>query len=295
MSDLQLTNPDPTEEAALRVLLHRAVDDLDVPAFEAHTSVPVIAPTHHSRRAPLLAAAAVLLVAFGGLAWWATGDGERIDTSPAEHVDPLVIEEQGIWRLPDADSGFTVTEAMESTIRIPQQIAVDDVEDPTRMLAIIPGGLDLPGKPGAEPTTPFTEHTTMALLRRTSPDVTWLEITGESQTGYLTFGYVGVSDDEVQTVARSLVDKIGDEVGALTDTARVDAALRSFQPPAGLVPTWDPDDVGIGTGAFDRNGPVTSIGLRLDGHGSWNDLTVSIQQTFLPPLSRPCGTASRPR
>ncbi|HVK75826.1 MAG TPA: hypothetical protein VM734_20990 [Kofleriaceae bacterium] len=283
MPDLLQTDPDPTEEARLRALLHRAVDDLDVPPFEDHASIPVTAPAHRSRRAPLLAAAAVLVVAFGGLAWWASGSGERIDTSPAEQVDPFVIEEQGIWRLPNGDSGFEVTEAMESTTRFPQQIAVDDVDVPTKLLAIIPGSFVLADQPDAEPAAPFTEHTTMTLLRGESPaEVSWLEIAGEGNTGYLTFGYVGLNDDEAQAVARSLVEEIDDEVGALTDTARVDAALRSFQPPAGMAPTWNPEDAGIGTGAYDESGPVTSIGLRLDGHGSRDDTTVSIRQTFLP-------------
>lgn len=285
MSDLQLTDPDPTEEAALRVLLHRAVDDLEIPPYGAAPHGVVELDRHRSRRTPWLAAAAVLVVVAGGLAWWSSSHGdERIDAGPAEQLDPRVVEESGIWRLPAEGSSFEVAEVMESGVRLPIQIAVDDVEDPTKLLAISPAGFGVTVDPEAGPAVEFTDSTTYSLLHGPiAEDPTWLEVTGEGQTGYLTFAYVGLTDAEVMDAARSLVLEIGDTVGALTDTDQLSRALSTFRPPSGLTALWDPDGVAASIRDMSATGaPTSTIGLVAMPTADGDVVGISLTETGLP-------------
>lgn len=140
MSDTELTD---TEAARLRELLHRAADSLDVTTPD-HVELQ---PTR-TRPGPgrWLAAAAVLVVAAVGAAWWLSGDGEdRIDTGPAEPpvtVAPRVLEESGIWRLPEDLDGYRLVGAQDggsfdtSSADTPGVLAVDDPDDPRRWLLV---------------------------------------------------------------------------------------------------------------------------------------------------------------
>lgn len=284
-------------EDGLRDLLHRAVDELTIePVVDLPTTEPLRPAAGHSRsdsRGPWLVAAAVVVIAALGAGWWVSGPGgETIDVgpaalAPADRVDSdqlqRVVEESGIWRLPDRASGFTVTEVMESSARMPLQIAVDDPDSPTELLAIIPGSYSLAGQPDATAPAPFTEKTTSVFLGTDEPGVaSWLEVTGEGRAGYLTFVYIGLDDRTIEAVARSLVEEIGGSSGSLTDSGRVGAALGGFRPPDGLVATWDPSRVGIGSSAYDPTGPITSIGLRVTGSGNGERSAVSIRETSLP-------------
>jgi hypothetical protein len=140
MNDTELTEP---EADRLRQLLHRAADSLDVTVPD-HVELQPTRP--RPGRGRWLAAAAVLVVAAVGAAWWLSGDGEdRIDTGPAEPtvtVAPRVLEESGIWRLPEGLEAYRVIGAQDggsfdtSSVDTPGVLAVDDPEDPQRWLMV---------------------------------------------------------------------------------------------------------------------------------------------------------------
>lgn len=143
MSDLELTEH---ESDRLRELLHRRADHIQVstPQFD------VVSPTHEAPRRGngrwFAAAAVVLVLAAVGGAWWLSSDGtDRIDSVPAEPtvtVAPQVLEEAGIWRLPEGLDGYQVVGAQDggsndaSSATTPGVLAVDDPEDPQRWLMV---------------------------------------------------------------------------------------------------------------------------------------------------------------
>ena len=235
----------------------------------------------------------MLALVTGGLAWWSSDRGNgHVDAGPAGHLDPIVVEESGIWRLPADDSGFEVASVIESSFRYPLQIAVDDVEAPTQLLAVSPAGRSIADIPGAGPPSEFTESTTYSLLHgRTAEDPSWLEVTGDGRTGFLSFGYIGLTDAEVMDVARDLVLEIGDTAGALTDTERVRVALERLVPPVELVPVWDPATVGRWYGvSAAEDGPASTVTLRTAASRDGDEINVSLTHTGLP---RPVATLWR--
>ena len=135
MSDTELTELTGPEADRLRALLHRAADSLDV-------TTPDHLEIEPARRRPnpgrwLGAAAAVLVVAAIGAAWWLSGDdGQRIDTGPAEPpvtVAPQVLEESGIWRLPEGLDGYRIVGARAddaSSVYNADRPGVVEVDDP---------------------------------------------------------------------------------------------------------------------------------------------------------------------
>lgn len=142
MSDTELTELTGPEADRLRALLHRAADSLDVTTPD-HLEIE---PRRRPNPGRWLAAAAVLVIAAVGAAWWLSGDdGQRIDTGPAEPsvtVAPRVNQESGIWRLPEDLDGYRVVAAQygggvtTSFFYDPGVFAVDDPEDPQRWLLI---------------------------------------------------------------------------------------------------------------------------------------------------------------
>jgi hypothetical protein len=143
MSDLELTEH---ESDRLRELLHRRAGHIQVttPQFD------VMSPTHETPRRGngrwLAAAAVVLLLAAVGGAWWLSSEGtDRIDSVPAEPtvtVAPQVLEQSGIWRLPEGLDGYQVVGAQDggsydsSSAEQPGVVAVDDPHEPTRWLLV---------------------------------------------------------------------------------------------------------------------------------------------------------------
>ncbi|MFN7150880.1 MAG: hypothetical protein ACK4V6_15555 [Microthrixaceae bacterium] len=171
-------------------LLRRAADGLDVdPARE----LPVeLTPPRHSRRPWLLAAAVLLIVAGIGAAWLLTNsdDGQRIDTGPADEIDgeldPQVFDQVGRWRLPSTESGLQVTAAFESQSRPGHQLLVDDRENPTRWVALIPNSWG--GSWGVADSGPFTVDLESPAQQVDAPpgsqlDADWVQVQGTSRNG----------------------------------------------------------------------------------------------------------------
>lgn len=178
MSDTELTD---AEADRLRQLLHRAADSLDVTTPD-HVELQ---PTR-TRPGPgrWLAAAAVLVVAAVGAAWWLSGDdAERIDTGPAEPtvtVAPQVLEQTGVWRLPEALDGYRVIGAQDSGFAVsssvdnPGVLAVDDPDEPTRWLLV--QAYDELGEPPPDARRVGLSDEVTAALVPTSGS-TWFRIT----------------------------------------------------------------------------------------------------------------------
>lgn len=288
MSDLQLTDPDPTEEAALRVLLHRAVDDLEIPPYEPAPPGVVELDRHRSRRTPWLAAAAVLVLVAGGLAWWssAQGDDNRVDSGPAstEMIDGLarVVGQPGIWRLPDAASELEVTRAVESPRGLPtgQFLAVDDLEDPTKLLMIAPAGY-IVDTPGATPPEPFVGGATLSTLT-TEPGATWTQVAAADGAGYLAAVSVGIEQDEVVALLRTMVEGFGESPVSLTNMNRFADLLRAVALPGGVEPLWDDDSILESIeGTTAEGGPARTLALFLDDRGEADGLGISMLETGL--------------
>ncbi len=144
MSDTELTE---TEAARLREVFHRAAGALEVTTPDLDTfDLQAATPRRRGRGRGLFAAAAVLVVVALGAGWWLTATGEdRVDTGPAEPpvtVAPEVVEQDGIWRLPEGLDGYTVVGAQDggsfdtSSVDTPGVLAVDDPEEPARWLLV---------------------------------------------------------------------------------------------------------------------------------------------------------------
>lgn len=282
-------------EDDLRDLLHRAADELVVRAAELPTQQSIETTASRSHRGRWLAAAAVLVVLVGGATWWAIGpDGETIDAGPAESTGSTglraVVEDPGIWRLPDDESGLKVTQAIESIVRVPRFFAVDDPAAPTRLLMISPGGYFDPSAQDAPPSRPFVGTTTIATLASDTPDgLSWSQVTGESSTGYLTAASIGIAEGEVETLLGKLVAQITADGGSLTDVGAVTAALAEPTLPVGLVQLWEPVSVAGTLDAEDdaTPGPASTLALFIDAAGEMERIVILLRVLGLPgPVAR---------
>lgn len=276
MNDTELSE---AEQDRMRTLLRRAADGLHV------TTPPV--PTYRSRpsrrRTGWLAAASLLVIAALGATWWATRPERQyqyLDAGPLEiRIDPTVVEQTGMWRLPTEDSGVDALEVYESQTNLGFQLAVDDVESPERWLAIVPSGFPVTEHPDAEPPVTIGDATSAILLHSDDPDdPTWLELTEPGSSGELTMAYQGLGDEQVLAAATELVGRIG----SLTDVDAVNRALASFVPPDGLVPTWDPE-----RGAVEldpSSAPTSLVGLMTRSAVAGDtDVSINLRATGLPP------------
>jgi hypothetical protein len=256
-------------------LLHRAADGLDVdPARE----LPIeLTPPRHARRPWLLAVAVLLIVAGIGAAWLHSSgdDSQRIDTGPADEADgqlaPRVIEEDGIWRLPEPGDELEVF-AASTLIPGPRfQLAVDDATDPTRWLGVMPGSYVLAEADGAGEPVELPHDATAIVVEApagTPTGSTWIEVTGDRGAGSLTLVARGVPTSEVLDIATGLVD----EAVNLTDTVAVQRALTALPVPEGLVPVWDDALIGF-PGEIDE---VTGLGILLNDRVADQRLFVSM-------------------
>lgn len=229
MSDTELTEP---EADRLRQLLHRAADSLDV-------TVPDHVELQPTRTRPgpgrLLAAAAVLLVAALGAAWWISGDGEdRIDTGPAEPpvtVAPRVLEESGIWRLPEGLDGYRVVGAQDggsvatSSVDNPGVLAVDDPDEPTRWL-LVQAYDELGQLPPETRVVPLSDQVGVAVVP--TPGSTWFRIapTGDELGAS---GEQVVSGSALAIDEAELVDLLTEHLGSLDALASASSTTTSME------------------------------------------------------------------
>lgn len=237
MSDTELTD---AEADRLRQLLHRAADSLDVTTPD-HVELQ---PTR-TRPGPgrWLAAAAVLVVAAVGAAWWLSGDdAERIDTGPAEPtvtVAPQVLEQTGVWRLPEGLDGYRVVGAQDggsvatSSVDNPGVLAIDDPEDPQRWLMVVAYD-ELGPLPPDTRVVPLSNQVGVALVP--TPGSTWFRITptgnesGASSEPIVTGSALGIDEEE-------LIDLLTEHLGSLdvlTSASSTTAPMAAMLDDAGF-------------------------------------------------------------
>ena len=301
MSDLQLTDPDPTDEDRLRALLHRAVDGLDVEAPDAVPStIERLVPARRPSRTPWMVAAAVLLIAALGVGWWTLGDDDTVRSGPAdgETIEGLrtVLEQSGVWRLPASASGLRVTRAVHARVGMTDAfVATDDAADPNELLMLAPVGF-LSNAPGVTPPQPFVGGSTVSTLTVEGPGAsTWIEVAAPGGAGYLTAAFVGVDRAAVEQVLRTMVDGFGEAPVSLTNMNRFAELLDAVELPEGLEPLWSDDDItelldpgpGDGTSQGDAAGDARSLALFLDDGDVGEGLGISLIETDLPgPVAR---------
>ncbi|HTN99033.1 MAG TPA: hypothetical protein VL068_00035 [Microthrixaceae bacterium] len=162
-------------------------------------------------------------------------------------VDSEALAPGGIWRLPDGSESLEVTAVSTLPRQGGFQIAVDDVEDPTRWFAVLPQKYWMNAGGRLSPAgTQELEHSMKATVLRPNEKLsvtgsTWIDLEqdGEAENG-LTFAYRGVSDDEALAIVRNVAASITN----LSDAESVRATLGNLRVPDGLSPTWDPARVG---------------------------------------------------
>jgi hypothetical protein len=235
MSDTELTD---TEAARLRQLLHRAADSLAVEAPDADDIDLTPSVDRRGRGRWLVAAAAILAVVVGGAVWLQAGDdAERIDTGPAEPpvtVAPQVLEQAGVWRLPEGLDGYRVVGAQDagltsvSSADRPGVLAVDDPDDPQRWLML--QAYDEFGElPPDTRVMPLSDQVEVALMP--GPTSTWFRLTpagvGTGSSGELVMTGSALGIDEAELLAL-LTEHVG-TVDALStaggSTTSMEAAL----------------------------------------------------------------------
>ncbi len=255
LTELDLTAAQADDLAAL---LHGAAARVEVPAAAA----PVPLPT---RRPPTrwLAAAALVVVAAIGAGWWLTVDeGERVHSGPADPspttvtVAPHVLEQTGVWRLPEGLDGTSVVGAQRSNAMGELLFAFDDPDDPTRWIAF--------GRYGLRPSLPNED----VVLH---PVVDGVQLVDWSADGAKWTGYevrvengMGTGDSPAMTVITQglgrdevvdLVHSTFPDRAALLEPDRLTAALAAIDLPDGLHPTWDEADL---VATFGEQGPESS-------------------------------------
>lgn len=237
MSDTELTE---REAARLRELLGRAADRIEVvtPGFD--TVVPYPSQRRDRPRGWLAAAAVVVVAAVGVVWWWAAADGERIDAGPVDAptaVAPEVLEETGMWRLPEGLDGYRVTSAMVVSGVQRVLIAVDDVDEPTSWLTLSDFGVSMP-LDDATRVVELGDGRELVLRPVEGADgVTRFGLRHQDSSAYLTGTYHGIDDEDL---IAALSDTLPD-AATLTSPDLRRAALVDAELPAGLIATWGPD------------------------------------------------------
>ena len=265
-------------------LLHRAADGLHVdPARE----LPIeLTPPRHTRRPWLLAAAVLLVVAGIGAAWLLTSgdDSQRIDTGPAEPaptppvtISPAVVNEIGIWRLPDAGDATTVIGAQENGGRPSAQLAVDDTEAPTRWVLV--GDYGVPGEASGSRTVDAADGMVIVLSTHEGASRSSRFGMRDGQSSeYVSGLYAGVDDDDVvQMLTGAFPDR-----ETLVDPELRAAALAGLVAPDGLIPTWDSGVVMRASDSSSADSVQLSLLTDVDA-GEDFEVAVSITQMGLTP------------
>lgn len=260
MNDTELTELTHPEADRLRALLHRAADSLDVTTPEHAELVPT-----RGRRTPgrwLAVAAAVLLIAAVGATVMLLGDDgdQRIDTGPADPsvtIAPRVLEQSGIWRLPEELDGYRLLSATPASSVRSVMLAVDDEATPTRWLSVTNYGVEIP-----------LDDRTEVVALPSGQDLLLRPVDGEG--GVTRYG-LRAGDGTFITGTFSGVDR-EDVVDLWSSTTPDAAGLASLDLPAGLRATWNAEG--------DPLEPSRSVDLALvDDDG--NRVTVVVGETEL--------------
>lgn len=270
MSDTDLTDD---EAQRLSALLHRAADGL-----------PPAAPAPATRRHPgrwLAAAAAVAALVVGGVVLLRGDGGERIATGPARSVDPrlaTVVEQSGIWRLPEGLDDLRVVGASEIGTAEPTRFLVDDVERPTRWVVLAVSSAPLPAADESE-VVDLGDGVRLSIAGPADGDPGAFSMWIDGGTPSLSGHFSGVDRDQVIELLRT---SFGDPA-TLTDPERLRQALATVPGIDGLEPTpWD-SSVQLPLGPEPAgSGPVVALELSLladDG----DEVAVFLQRTGLPP------------
>lgn len=191
-------------------------------------------------------------------------------------VDPRALVPGGIWRLPEGADSFEVTGVLTSKRTSGFQIAVDDVDEPSRWFAILPTKYWMNVGAQVQPagTHELDNSMTATVIRpdpATSPTgSTWIDLEqrGDSLNA-LTFVYKGVGDDE----ALAIVSDIAASIRSLKDADAVRSALLGVRLPSGLVPTWDAERVGYPS---DEEEAIESVDLTLRDKSSDEKVNVTL-------------------
>lgn len=278
MNDLELTE---RESDRLRELLHRRADHIQVttPEFDVVTPTQEAHRRGNGRWFAAAAAAVVVLAAVGG-AWWLSSDGtDRIDTVPAEPavtVAPQVLEQSGIWRLPDPTSDLEVLGAQEGGSRPAALLAVDDPDDPSRWIMI--GDYGVQGEASGARTVDAADGMVIVLSSNDRSETPRFGMRDGDSSEYVSGLYQGVDDEEiVEMLRRTFPDR-----ATLIEQEFRSVALAALAPPDGLVPTWDPEVVIRTSDANSADSIELSLRADLDV-GDDAEVVVSMTQLGLPP------------
>ena len=243
LTELDLT---AAQAGDLTALLRGAAARVEVPA-------PAAPVRHSSRRQPTrwLAAAALVLVAAIGTGWWfSTGDGERVQSGPANPstpsvtVAPHVLEQTGVWRLPEGLDDTRVVDANRTSAVGDLLFAFDDPDDPTRWIALGPYELR-PSLPHEDVVRhPVTDGVALVDWSADGAEWTGYEVlvdngmgTGDSPA--LTVIAQGLGRDQVLDLVRSTFPNRA----ALIEPDRLIAALAAIDLPDDLHASWDEADL----------------------------------------------------
>lgn len=257
MSELELTDH---ESDRLRELLHRRADRIQVTTPEFDVTGPTSeAPRPGNGRWLAAAAAVVLVLAAVGGAWWLSSDGtDRIDSVPAEPtvtVAPLVLEQTGIWRLPEGLDGYTFLGAQDggsndvSSATTPGVLAVDLPEDPRRWLMV--QAYDEFGEvPETARQVQLSNEVTASLIP--TDGSAWFQITPTGEPGsdrVVTGSALGIDEEELVQLLTDHLGSIDALTRAGTSTTPMEAMLTDAGFDGSNTLVWQGgDDTGPGGG-----------------------------------------------
>lgn len=282
-----MTGDELSEEqsAQLKAVFERAGSAVPVPDRSVDRLLtPIERRSNRQRGRWLVAAAVAVLLAGGAGFWWRSHDGvEHVETAgvgsttvePPVHetVDPLVVEQKGIWRLPTDLAGHRVVDATSTSTMVPVLFAVDDPEAPTRWISFTRNSVDIPVDDRARtvdlgPDVSLVLHPTGT--GSGMDGVTQYGLVSGSSSPYVTGTFHGVDEDSVVDMfRRAFPDR-----AVLSRPAEAPSTLAGIQPPEGLHATWAAGD--------DRAGGLPALQLTLvDDEGA--EAVVGLQSTGLPP------------
>ncbi|MGB6058426.1 MAG: hypothetical protein WBF71_09180 [Microthrixaceae bacterium] len=198
-------------------------------------------------------------------------------------IDSEALAAGGIWRLPDGSETLEVTDVQAYPHESGFQIAVDDVDDPSRWFAVLPTRywMDVGGLFSATGPHELANSMHATVLR---PDEqssltgsTWIDLRQNGDPlNSLTFVYRGVPDAEALSIVKDVATSIID----LADAAAVRAALVDLRVPDGLRATWDPERVGYPSSDGDT---IEALDVTVRDSSSDDKFSVSLTYSGLPP------------
>lgn len=274
------------QSAQLKAVFERAGSAVPVPdrSFD-RLLTPIERRSNRQRGRWLVAAAVAVLLAGGAGFWWRSHDGvEHVETAgvgsttvePPVHetVDPLVVEQKGIWRLPTDLAGHRVVDATSTSTAVPVLFAVDDPEAPTRWISFARTGAEISVGDRAKTVDLGPD---VSLVLRPADAGSGMDgvtqyglVSGSGSPPYVTGMFHGIDE-------RSVVDmfkRAFPDGAALSRPAEAASTLAGIQLPEGIHRTWGADG--------DLTGGLPSLQLTLmEDTGA--EVLVGLQSTGLPP------------